>query len=515
LFLCRKAGYSCTNHPIEMKLTRFVVCCLVFGSSLAAAQTDNRKYAELITPAGLKENLSILASDALEGRETGTRGQKMAAAFIKYHFENIGLTGPVEGGYYQPFELHKSVPGETYLAAGGRKHENFGDIIYYGKDNSGGEVSIPVVFAGKGQPGDYNQLAVEGKGVLIMIGGEINDYRGATALARSKNAAAVFVLNTTSDEEFHDYASQFESFLSDGRLSLKKTKAEATNTGIFFVSPSVAAKIFSTSVEKLISAAEGGRSLRKVAAGKVSYKTSVEMKTVMTENVLGFLEGTDKKDEVIVITSHYDHIGKKDSGEGDLINNGADDDGSGTVAVLQLAKAFAQAKKDGKGPRRSILFMTVTGEENGLLGSEYYTQYPVFALDKTVVNLNIDMVGRRDEQHKESAPYVYVIGADKLSSDLHDLSESMNKKYTNLLFDYTYNDENHPARLYYRSDHWNFAQKNIPIIFYFDGIHEDYHLPSDEVDKIEFDLLTARAKCVFFTAWEIANREQRIMPDAK
>jgi Zn-dependent M28 family amino/carboxypeptidase len=288
---------------------------------------------------------------------------------------------------------------------------------------------------------------------------------------------------------------------------------------MFFLSPAVAEKIFNTTMTKLMAAAgEDGKkpALKKVAPGKIVYKTTVDIKTVKSENVLGYLEGTDKKDELIIITSHYDHIGKKSgTGAGDRINNGADDDGSGTVAVLQLAKAFAQAKMNGHGPRRSILFMTVAGEENGLLGSEYYTQYPVFPLAKTVVNLNIDMIGRRDEQHRESPPYVYVIGADKLSSELHELSESINKKYTNLVFDYTYNDEEHPARLYYRSDHWNFAQKNIPIIFYFDGIHEDYHQPSDEVDKIEFDLLTARTKCVFFTAWEIANRSERIKPDSK
>ena len=218
---------------------------------------------------------------------------------------------------------------------------------------------------------------------------------------------------------------------------------------------------------------------------------------------------------MIVVSAHYDHIGKKQEGEGDLINNGADDDGSGTVTVMQLAKVFAQASKDGKGPRRSMLFLTVTGEEEGLLGSEYYTTHPVIPLENTVVDLNIDMIGRRDAQHRDSPPYVYVIGADKLSSELNRISESMNQKYSHLIFDYTYNDPGHPDRLYYRSDHWNFAQHNIPIIFYFDGIHEDYHMPSDEIGKIEFDLLEARAKCVFYTAWEIANRDERIMPDAK
>jgi hypothetical protein len=502
---------------MNMTVRSFLFFWLFLSSLCATGQANPEDYANLITPADLKENLTIIASDALEGRETGTRGQKMAAAFISYHFEKLGLKSPLNGSFYQHFDLYQSVPGEVYLKAGGVTFKNFQDIVYYGKDNSGAEVELSVVFAGKGKAEDYNQLEVAGKGVLIMLP-EGGNYREAISTARSKNAAMVFVLNTKTGEEFKDYARQYESFLSDGRLSLKKPQNGNSTGGMFFVSPVVAEKIFNTTLEKLaVAAGEASRkpSLKKIAAGKLSYKTTVDIKIVKTENVLGYLEGTDKKDEVIVITSHYDHIGKKPKGEGDLINNGADDDGSGTVTVLQLAKAFAQAKKDGNGPRRSILFMTVAGEENGLLGSEYYTQFPVFPLAKTVVNLNIDMVGRRDEQHKESPPYVYVIGADKLSSTLHSISESMNKKYTNLIFDYTYNDEDHPARLYYRSDHWNFAQKNIPIIFYFDGIHEDYHMPSDEVEKIEFDLLTARAKCVFFTAWDIANREERIKPDVK
>lgn len=481
------------------------------------AQPSPVEYADLITPVELRENLSILASDALEGRATGTRGQKMAAAFIRHHFEELGLTGPVGGGYFQPFELYKTVPGEVYVKVGGVSFENFKEVAYYGKDNSNGDVTIPVVFAGKGRPEDYDQVNVAGKGVLIMLGEE-EDYRGPISTARSKNADMVFIVNTRSAGDFSEYATQFEKFLSDDRLSLKKPEARNKSTGVFFVSPVVAEKIFGTNISRLaeaVSPQAKKNSLKKIAEGRVTYKTSVDIETVDTENVLGFLEGSDKKDEVIVITSHYDHIGKKPYGQGDLINNGADDDGSGTVAVLQLAKVFAQAKKDGNGPRRSILFMTVAGEENGLLGSEYYTQYPVFPLENTIVNLNIDMIGRRDEEHKESPPYVYVIGADKLSTALHELSESVNEKYTKLVFDYTYNDENHPARLYYRSDHWNFAQKNIPIIFYFDGIHEDYHQPSDEVDKIEFDLLTLRSKCIFHTAWEIANREEAIRPDQK
>ena len=263
---------------------------------------------------------------------------------------------------------------------------------------------------------------------------------------------------------------------------------------------------------------EGGykkNAFKKIKPVEIKYRTYSDLKPIKTENVLGFLEGSDKKEEVIVITAHYDHVGVKKDGVGDLIHNGADDDGSGTAAVMELAKIFTEAKKDGRGPRRSILFMLVTAEEKGLLGSDYYTQNPVFPLENTVVNLNIDMIGRRDFNHRDSAPYVYVIGADKLSSELNRVSETINKQYSNLIFDYTYNDVNHPDRLYYRSDHWNFAKKNIPIIFYFDGIHEDYHKPSDEIEKIEFDLLTKRTQCIFYTAWEIANRTERIVPDKK
>lgn len=500
-----------------LRLSFFVLYCLTAGAVALQAQPSSVKYAEMITPSDLRDNLTILASDALEGRATGSRGQKMAAAFIRHHFEELGLSGPLDGSYYQPFDLYKTIPGEVYVKVGGTTFLNFKEVAYYGKDNSGGDVTIPVVFAGKGRAEDYDQLKVAGKGVLIMLGEE-EDYRAPISLARANDAQMVFILNTGSASDFSEYARQFEEFLSDDRLSLKRPEIENKSSGVFFISPVVAEKMFNTSLERFREAVspEAKRNrLKKFAQANITYKTSVEVDTVETENVLGFLEGTDKKDEIIVITSHYDHIGKKSQGQGDLINNGADDDGSGTVAVLQLAKVFAQAKKEGKGPRRSILFMTVAGEENGLLGSEYYTQYPVFPLENTVVNLNIDMIGRRDEQHKESPPYVYVIGADKLSSDLHELSESVNNKHVQLVFDYTYNDENHPARLYYRSDHWNFAQKNIPIIFYFDGIHEDYHQPSDEVDKIEFDLLTRRSKGIFFTAWEIANREERIQPDTK
>jgi Zn-dependent M28 family amino/carboxypeptidase len=228
-----------------------------------------------------------------------------------------------------------------------------------------------------------------------------------------------------------------------------------------------------------------------------------------SENVVAFIEGTEKPDEIIVISAHFDHVGQT----GEEIFNGADDDGSGTVAIMKIAEAFQNAAKNGNGPKRSILFLHVTGEEKGLLGSAYYVKYPIFPLKNTVANLNIDMIGRVDEAHTNNPDFVYLIGSDKLSTELHEISEAINTKFTNLTLDYTYNDDNDPNRFYYRSDHYNFAKNNIPIIFYFNGTHEDYHRPSDTPDKINYEVLAKRTQLVFFTAWELANRNERIVVD--
>ena len=228
-----------------------------------------------------------------------------------------------------------------------------------------------------------------------------------------------------------------------------------------------------------------------------------------SENIWAFIEGTEKPEEILVISAHYDHVGMK-NGE---VYNGADDDGSGTVALLEIAQAFMQAKKDGYGPKRSILFLHVTGEEHGLHGSRYYSENPLFPIANTIADLNIDMIGRRDVEHKDNGNYVYVIGSDRLSTELHNINEEANKKYTKLTLDYKYNDRNDPNQFYFRSDHYNFAKKGIPIIFYFNGVHADYHQPTDEPDKIEYDLLAKRAQLAFVTAWELANRENRPVVD--
>lgn len=236
-------------------------------------------------------------------------------------------------------------------------------------------------------------------------------------------------------------------------------------------------------------------------------KLNIKGVEVETENVAAIIKGSKFPEEYIVISSHLDHIGIK-NGE---INNGADDDGSGTVALLEIAEAFKMAADVGQGPKRSLIFLHVTGEEKGLLGSSYYANNPLYPLTQTMTNLNVDMIGRTDPKREDKDPnYIYLIGADRLSQDLHDISEATNTKYTQFKLDYTFNEEKDPNRFYYRSDHYIFAKNNIPVIFYFSGTHEDYHKPGDTPDKIMYDLLAKRTQLIFYTAWELANRTDKI-----
>ncbi len=477
----------------------------------AQQDADATQYAATITKEDLNDYLSVLASDALEGRETGERGQKMAAAFIQHHFEQLGLQGPVkeqENPYLQKVMLYASKPGNIYVKANGQTHKNYEDIVYMGSGHTAGEKEVSLVFAGRGEEADYKKLDVKDKAVLILTD-DWKQFRGLAARAREKGAQGIFFVAADTEAKHQELVQNMKDYTM-GKASLRleqPDKSQDNISGTFFISPQIAASVLGTSFEKLQEAAQdkSSKKLQKIKAKPISFQLSQEVDTVMSENVLGYLEGSDKKDELLVITAHYDHIGRN----GEHINNGADDDGSGTSAVMELAEAFVEAKAAGKGPRRSILFMLVTGEEKGLLGSEYYASHPVFPLENTVTNLNIDMIGRIDPQHERNPNYVYLVGADRLSTELHEISEKANATYTKFDLDYTYNDENHPDRIYYRSDHWNFAKNNIPVIFYFNGVHADYHKPSDTIDKIDFDALQKRTHLVFYTAWELANRDNR------
>ncbi|MEJ2003840.1 MAG: M28 family peptidase [Cyclobacteriaceae bacterium] len=496
-----------------MKRLFLIIAVLGFTAGVQAQEDKTAsEYAATITEEDLTDDLTILASDALEGRETGERGQKMAAAYIREHFRSIGLDAPVPapGGlqYYQPVKLYSSVPGETYLTVNGNTYDNFEDVIHFGSASTKEMTGVEVVFAGDGSEDAIKDLDLSGKAAMIKAEG-MRTWRDAASRIEEKGAKLLLINAADDDEAFASMANQFRGYLSGGRLTLSKPEpsSDEQNNDVFFVSPEVTAEILNVKVDELPAVFSG--ETKKLKPTQIGYKISSETRMVESENVLGYLEGTDKKDELIILTAHYDHVGINDG----KIYNGADDDGSGTSAILEIAEAFAKAKADGHGPKRSLLFMLVTGEEKGLLGSAYYASNPIYPLANTVANLNIDMIGRIDPGHKDNPEYVYLVGSDKLSSELHEISEKANSTYTNFDLDYTYNDPDHPDRIYYRSDHWNFAKNNIPVIFYFNGVHEDYHQHTDTVDKINFDILTKRAKLVFYTAWELANRTERIKVD--
>jgi hypothetical protein len=505
-------------------MSKFLLPALLVISFYATAQKKNSPsfFAATISADDMKRHLYTIAGPEMEGRDTPSPGLEKAANYIEAHFKSLGLLPGNKDSYRQQYPLYKDSMTSTSLNINGTPFELNKDFQPNVMINHTAEMRFSeVVFAGYGiTDGDidsYKDLDVAGKLVMIVDGSPAGYKPSVTGFAspasvfskigkaQKKGAAAVIViygnyprktLNSSSSYNLHGYKA--------GMSPLS-----------FSASETVAEKILGE---------EGKGILEKMKASPLSskiYTANVELgyfkntSTVYASNVLGLLEGTDKKDEYVLITSHYDHVGKRADG---TIYYGADDDGSGTTGILELSEAFAKAKAAGKGPRRSILFMTVSGEEKGLWGSEYYANNPIFPLEKTTVDLNIDMIGRIGEEYlkdKDSTSYVYVIGDDKLSTDLAPITDDINKKYTKMKLDRKYNDPNDKNRFYYRSDHYNFAEKGIPVIFYFNGVHADYHKPTDTPDKINYTLMAKRGQLVFYTAWEMANRNDMLKRNLK
>lgn len=479
------------------------------------AQTDTLAsyYAKSITESGLREHLTILASDAYQGRDTGREGQKMAAAYLREQFQRMGIPPvtadppeQIEGGYYQPYQLIEERTGTISIPANDREYGLWSGLLYFNEMLKADTRILELVYLGDAKTLPTTDL--QGKDVLIDGAGiaitETSLKDLSTRIDPIRKAGARVVL--VSYPRLAGLTDQVH--IPDGRMRLLEANGRenvpAKSTQVILMEPPVMDTLLRrTSMRKLARKRQG----RRIPVD-IQLVVRPAEERVTAENVLAFIEGSDKKDEVVVLTAHYDHIGV----EKGVVYNGADDDGSGTVALLEMAEAFAMAKAAGHGPRRSVLIMPVSGEEKGLLGSRYYSEHPVFPLDRTVADLNIDMIGRIDSAHIGAAPYVYIIGSDRLSGQLHTINEEANKR-VGLDLDYTFNAESDPNRFYYRSDHYNFARKGIPSIFYFSGVHEDYHQPGDDVDKIRFDLLLSRALLVFHTAWSIANREERLVLD--
>ncbi len=518
-----------------MKNLNLLIAFLLMVTCVNAQDKIAQKYASTITEEDAFSILSVLASDEFEGRGTGQPGAEKAAQYIKSKFETYGLTAPVNNSYFQQLDLKEITPKERKITVNGKPQTFLKD--FYASPSFFQDIKKnyqDFVFVGYGIKSevydDLSGLNLEGK-VAVILEGEpmINGISLITGKAspskwstqRNNKIAAIAKMNPLAilvlDANLHQMKVNIEPY---SRRSLVLGEAKpSTSPMTIRVSERFLNTLLKSSKNNVSQLRNKIASTKLPASFKFKAQLDIEFtvnkKQLDAKNVLGFLEGTDPelKNEVLVITAHYDHLGINAKGE---IFNGADDDGSGTTGILELAEAFTNAKQEGNGPKRSILFMTVVGEEKGLLGSEWYADYPVFPLKNTIANLNIDMIGRVGELYKgraDSANYIYVVGSDKLSTSLKQVSESVNKTYNNLTLDYKYDDPKDPMRIYYRSDHYNFAKNNIPIIFYFNGIHEDYHKKTDDIEKINFPLLVKRTQLVFYTAWELANRAEKPVVD--
>jgi hypothetical protein len=500
---------------------------LLFISTMSFAQTtkDLTKFANVITAKALKEKLSIVASAEMEGRETGSPGQKRAAAYIESEFKRMGLLPGNGNSYQQVYPVYQDILTEKKLIVNAHSYEWDKDFNFSLQGITNTNLNVKdIVFAGYGivdaskSINDYENLEVKGKLVVVLEGnseGPVKMGAGgnrayyanpASPMAKlrqasSKGAAGLLIISS-------DFPATTPS-LTKGNVYMKANTNANAGFIMANISIEVATSLLGTATGTLNNLKELKKGSYTTDASIVASKTT---ENVESSNVIAVLPGTDKKEEYLMLTGHYDHLGKR----GDVIWYGADDDGSGTVSVMQMAEAFSTAAKKGFKPRRTIVFMTVSGEEKGLWGSDYYSEHPIFPLDKTTADLNTDMVGRVDtERHLgDTLSYVYVIGHDKLSSELVGINETANKASSNITLDYKYDDPNDKNRIYYRSDHYNFAKKGVPILFFYDGmLLADYHQPTDTIEKINFDLMQKRVMMVYYTACEIAQREDMLKRD--
>lgn len=512
-------------------MKNLVIVLSLFIQFPLIAQIDSTVlfYGNTITAEDLSKHLHVLASDQYEGRETGKRGQKMAAYYMGTFFKDNNIPGGMDGDYYQSFKLLEQHPDGIDIEINDTTFKFKQDFYFFKGFKDSTFTAKNVYFLGYGidheRYSDVSNLDVQGK-VVMVLDGEPTKKNGKSYLTKKKNpsawttnyrykrnlaqklkVAALLVVKPDVPADVVQFEHKIESTSMD--LLLNKDKPTKRRP-VFYISESMANALFkstSTLTELKNAINKNGKPIKKELETDITFKMNRTIDTLTSENVLAYIEGTDKKDELVVVTAHYDHLGKSKDG---VVYNGADDDGSGTVALLEIAQAFQLAKDAGDGPRRSILIMPVSGEEKGLLGSEYYAENPVYPLEKTVANLNVDMIGREDNKHKGNPNYVYIIGSTMLSNDLHLINEKANKSFCNLELDYTYNTIDDPNKYYYRSDHYNFAKNNIPVIFYFNGVHEDYHKATDTIDKINFNKIENITKLIFYTAWEVANREERL-----
>lgn len=514
--------------------------CSVFNNGKNETPTNIYTFSQEITEDGLYQDLAVLAHDSLQGRETGTIGEEKAARFLSKRYNEMGLQAVGDdNSYFQYYDLVQQSVNEIRYELKTADSDSVVDNSLHNATEGGNFVTLfggndpisgPVVFAGAGivnEEAGINQFPeeVSGKWLMVMYDRDHTNMQYLqSVLGQDAAIGAIIVVGTDTEDFEQEVESRKESFGEAGGLSLKYRESDSGGASSAFnrAQPEIAAKMLG--LDSLKSLAEMQENLIAEPNGfearelnfVLNHTPEVNEEIVRTQNVVAFLEGSDPelKEEVVVLTSHYDHVGvgRPDS-TGDNIYNGADDDGSGTVAALSTAGAMMKAKEAGVGPKRSVLFMNVSGEEKGLLGSRYYSDHPIFSIDNTVANINMDMIGRVDEEHIADSNYVYVIGNAIISSQMDSLTQMANTMGPNLTLSDRYNDLEDPNQFYRRSDHWNFGRLGVPFVFLFNGTHEDYHRPQDHIEKITFGPLLKRTELVYNLTALLANSPDRPVVD--
>lgn len=501
----------------------FLILITASLSVLLEGQVKGRGY-ESISPNDLRAHLNFLASDELEGRETTYRGQKIAALYIASVFQRLGLKpAGHDGSFFQDFPLTVVKPSEqTTITLRAKTSSN---TLLFGRDfltiaTVETTLTAPALFIGFMDTPVTPELAeaIRGKVVVAFAGQKDaggNDQQGRRRRPLGRvfpgSAATIAILDETADGSLDDLRVRLANQIVKGEMNLPDRPRER-GLGrflLFTVNPAVGSELLAPlnrplpELRRDIVAAEQFRPL-PLENLTLSFDVRVDTESTASENVAGILEGSDPvlRNEYVILTAHYDHVGI-DAGTGEIYN-GADDNASGTATILELAEAFAL---DGKKPKRSLVFMAFSGEEKGLLGSRYYSENPLLPLEQTTANINMDMIGRTDHKYrtKNDSRYIYVIGSDKISTQLDSLLRAANNNSVRFTLDYQYNDDQDPNQFYRRSDQYHFVRKGIPAVFFFSGLHEDYHRPTDTADKIEFDKLAGVARLIYATAREVAD----------
>ena len=534
LFICLLISNHCISQDSNQEIKSILIKDLIKTpkklskeeikkKSSRRLKESSKQYGKSITKEELEELLYVFSSDEFGGRGTPSKGQDLATDFLKNNYKDLGIQPARKNTYEHKVFLQFDEKPNVSLSINKKEFKYYNDYIAY---NNGPDVSFSdteIIYVGYGidhkNYNSYDGLDVTDK-VVLAIAGEPKNRRGnyfisggkkksewstRNEISRKKEAAAkngAKALILINNRLFKRYSN--EHMLSDTNKGEKRM--------------SLASDKINENTQVLLFSNKNKDYLLQKNRKFMNFSFKKNYNEFSANNIAALIKGSEFPDEYIVITAHLDHVGIQNG----IVYNGADDDGSGSVGVLEIAEAFSLAIKDGFRPKRSILFLHVTAEENGLLGSEYYTDYdPIVPLSETMVCLNMDMIGRTESKRKETEPedYIYIIGSEMLSDDLHNINKKANDEHVKINLDYRYND---PTSLvfesgryienqyYYRSDHYNFAKYDIPSIFFFSGVHEDYHMPTDTADKILYDIYEKRIKLIFHTAWDLANADKRI-----